>query len=48
MKEYEKPTMEVITLLGDVITASCPSDTDCDTQGPGTCVSLFDPDCSDD
>lgn len=27
MKEYEKPTMEVITLLGDVITGSC------DTQG---------------
>ena len=23
MKEYEKPTMEVITLLGDVITDSC-------------------------
>ncbi|MBQ1565667.1 MAG: hypothetical protein IIZ82_06025, partial [Clostridia bacterium] len=23
MKEYEKPTMEVITLLGNVITASC-------------------------
>ena len=23
MKEYEKPTMEVITLLGDVITKSC-------------------------
>lgn len=28
MKEYEKPTMEVITLLGDVITASCPTQTD--------------------
>ena len=29
MKEYEKPTMEVITLLGDVITESC------DTQSSG-------------
>lgn len=35
MKEYEKPTMEVITLLGDVITDSCTAHTDCDTQGPG-------------
>ncbi len=35
MKEYEKPTMEVITLLGDVITNSCPDDTDCATQSSG-------------
>ena len=28
MNEYEKPKMEVITLLGDVITASCPNQTD--------------------
>lgn len=46
MKEYEKPTMEVITLLGDVITDSCAEHTSGDTEGPGTCVSLFDPDCS--
>ena len=41
MKEYEKPTMEVITLLGNVITDSCPLDTDCTEQGPGTCVGLY-------
>jgi hypothetical protein len=45
MKEYEKPTMEVITLLGNVITASCPLDTDCPEQGPGSC-SFYG--CSDD
>ena len=46
MKEYEKPTMEVITLLGDVITASCPLYTVCPEEGPGTCVGLYG--CSDD
>ena len=28
MKEYEKPTMEVITLLYDVITKSCETESE--------------------
>ena len=43
MKKYEKPLMEVIRILADVLTDSCEGTYPCDTEGPGFCVMGYDP-----
>ena len=37
MKSYEKPKMEVISINGHVLTASCEGTYPCDTEGPAFC-----------
>ena len=42
MKEYEKPTLDVISISYDVITMSCQPTPTCDTMTPGGCLMGYD------
>ncbi len=43
MKTYEKPEMEVVTIIGCMLTSSCEGGTGCDTQGSPICAWGHDP-----